>query len=74
MAVVEAKVVDETHLELAEPIGLPAGRNVVLSVAEADERAQWLAASEDSLRAAYGQDEPEYSLDMLKERNPEFKA
>lgn len=34
---------------------------------------RWLAAAESGLQAAYGDTEPEYSLDMLKEINPEFR-
>lgn len=76
MVVVEARVLDSTHLELANPIGAPAGGRVLVSLAEAGdadaERTGWLAASASSLGAAYGPGEPEYTLDMLKERNPEF--
>ncbi len=76
MTVLEARMVDATHLELAEPVDLPPGRKLVVSVVEAaeepEERRQWLAASEAALEAAYSDSEPDYSLDLLKERNPEF--
>jgi len=77
MTVLEARMVDSTHLELAEPVGLPAGRKLIISVVEADqtpeERQQWLAASEATLRSAYSESEPDYSLDLLKQRNPEYR-
>ncbi len=77
MTVLEARMVDATHLELSEPVDLPPGRKLVISVVEADEefdeRRQWLAASEDNLRAAYNDSEPDYSLDLLRDRNPEFE-
>ncbi len=77
MTVLEARMVDATHLELSEPVDLPPGRKLVISVVEADEefdeRKQWLAASEDNLRAAYADSEPDYSLDLLRDRNPEFE-
>lgn len=76
MTVLEARMVDATHLELAEPVDLPPGRKLVVSVVEAaeepDERRQWLSASEATLQTAYSDSEPEYSLDLLKERNPEY--
>ena len=49
---------------------------MLVSVAEsADkdaERQQWLAASAESLRAAYGESEPDYSASMVKESNPDY--
>ena len=76
MTFIEARVIDATHLELETPLDVPLNRKVMVSVArmdeETNERAQWLAASEDTLRNAYGNSEPDYSLDMLQERNPDF--
>ena len=70
MVLVKAKVVDSTHLELSQPIATRKGLTVLVSVAEsADkdaERQQWLAASAESLRAAYGESEPDYSASMVK--------
>ncbi|MBI5091569.1 MAG: hypothetical protein HZB26_03895 [Candidatus Hydrogenedentes bacterium] len=66
MVVIEARVVDGTHLELAHPIQDPSGAKVFVCLAEAgdadDERRDWLAASAASLAGAYGESEPEYSL------------
>ena len=76
MTVLEARMVDATHLELSEPIDLPPGRRLVVSGLEADEQVEerqgWLAASEESFLAAYSDSEPEYSLDLVKEPNPEY--
>ncbi len=75
MTVLEARMIDATHLELSEPVDLPPGRKLVVSVVEADEscgeRQQWLAASEAGLQDAYGDSEPDYSVDLIKEPNPE---
>ena len=71
--VIQARVIDTTHLELLKPIDLPEGAHVSVSVADAgldDEHAQWLEVSLAALQAAYGDDEPEYSLEMIKEANP----
>ena len=76
MTVLEARMVDATHLELSEPVDLPLGRRLVVSVVEVDEevdeRRQWLAASAATLRAAYSDSEPDYSLDLLTAQNPEY--
>ncbi len=76
MVLVEAKVVDSTHLELSKPIAARQGLTVFVSVVESGqkdaERQQWLAASAASLQAAYGESEPDYSASMVKENNPDY--
>ena len=78
MVLVEAKVMDATHLELARPIASEQGRTVFVALAEPGEqdaeRRQWLAASAASLDAAYGESEPEYTPAMVRERNPDYGA
>ena len=78
MIIVKAKVVDSTHLELSKPIAARKGLTVLVSVAELGdedaERLQWLAASAESLRAAYGESEPDYSASMVKESNPDYST
>lgn len=37
-----------------------------------DERRDWLLFSRQGLARAYGEDEPEYTLDMLQEVNPDY--
>ena len=39
-----------------------------------DEREAWLQASAGQLGRAYGDDEPEYSLELVKQPNSEFAA
>ena len=76
MVVVQARVIDSTHLELAEPIAATQGERVVVSVSEAGddaaEREAWLSLSVAGLPRAYGDAEPEYAPDLVKERNPEY--
>ncbi len=76
MVLLEAKVLDATHLELAKPIKSRQGVTVLVSVADSvyidADRQQWLTASASSLRAAYGEDEPDYSAGLVKESNPEY--
>ena len=77
MTVLEARMVDATHLELSEPVDLPPGRKLVVSVVAADEdfdeRRQWSTVSEASLQTAYSDSEPDYSLDLIKKRNLEYE-
>jgi hypothetical protein len=74
MKTIEAQVIDHTHLRLLQPIQMPKHARVMVTVLplEGDERATWLQASADYLNSAYGEDEPEYSLAMIKENNPEY--
>lgn len=78
MVLVKAKVVDSTHLELLEPIAARKGLTVLVSVAESGdmdvERLQWLTASAESLCAAYDESEPDYSVSMVKESNPDYRT
>ncbi len=76
MVKLTARVMDPTHLELSEPIGMSRGRTVLIVLAESAEqdveREQWLAGSADSLRSAYSAVEPEYGPSMVKESNPDY--
>ena len=77
MTVLEARIVDATHLELTDPVDLPVGSKLIVSVVEIDDeieaRRQWLSASERTLSAAYGDSEPDYPLSLIKEPNPEYE-
>ena len=76
MVVVEARVMDATHLELAKPIDTRPGEKVVVSLLdptlEDSERDAWLSNSCGTLASAYGDSEPEYNHGMIKEPNPEY--
>jgi hypothetical protein len=76
MVMVEARVVDATHLELTRPIDTPPGGRVVVSLLdpahEDKDRDSWLALSLGTLAFSYGDTEPEYTAGMIKEPNPEF--
>ena len=77
MILVEARVLDATHLELSKPIGTGRGQTVLVSLVDAAEesmeRQPWLAASAVALQEAYGDAEPSYPASMVKERNPDFR-
>lgn len=75
MLILQACVIDSTHLELHEPIELQQGECVVVSVAplgnKDDDRDSWISASAASLRAAYGDGEPDYASSRVREANRE---
>jgi len=66
MRTIEAQVIDNTHLRLLQPIQLP---RVIIAVMQPDrdEREAWLQASVSELGRAYGDDEPEYSPELIKQ-------
>ncbi len=74
MQTIEAQVIDSTLLRLLQPIQLPRLSRVTIAVvpSEGNEQAAWLHASTDWLSQAYGNDEPDYSLDLIQKPNPEF--
>lgn len=39
-----------------------------------EEREDWTRLAMECLERAYGDDEPEYSSDLIKEKNPEYEA
>ena len=63
-------------------VGLPSlfteGQHVQLLVihpeAAEEERESWMRFSLKSLASAYGDDEPEYGLDSLREVNPDYRG
>ena len=72
----EATVIDAQHLHLNQPILIPAGSTVLITLAspEETERQDWLPLSVQGLAAAYGDDEPDYSAKLIKEPNPDYQA
>jgi hypothetical protein len=76
MVLLQARVLDSTHLELVKPIAARRGGSVFVVIAEsrdADaERRQWLDGSSESLCRAYGDSEPEYTVSMIRETNPGY--
>lgn len=76
MVVVEARVIDSTHLELAGPIGAHQGEHVIVSVMGLgdEEHEAWISFSGRRLQDAYGEAEPDFPLDLVKESNPEYRG
>jgi hypothetical protein len=76
MQVIEAQVMDATHLELTSPIQVPRGSKVVISIVTPEidkEHKEWIEMSLQRLQSAYGPDEPDYLLTRISAPNPEFE-
>ena len=67
---------DGEHIQIDEPFVLPPKVRLLVTIlpgeSEDEEREAWTQLSAHGLASAYGPDEPEYSLDMLKEKNPDY--
>jgi hypothetical protein len=68
---------DGNQILLDEPFELEPNTELLVTVLPkslADERSAWTRLSLESLARAYGDDEPEYSLDLIKEANPDYEG
>ncbi|CAN5743215.1 hypothetical protein BH10CHL1_BH10CHL1_50030 [soil metagenome] len=57
-----------------QPALYEADANGVLPAVYDDEYNGWMRLTQASLANAYGEDEPEYTLSMVKEPNPEYEG
>jgi hypothetical protein len=66
---------DGAQILLDEPAELQPNTKLLVTVLESPdaEREAFINFSLQNLNAAYGDDEPDYPLSMLKERNPEYE-
>lgn len=68
---------DGRHILLDEPFELAPNVELIVTVLpkSSDEaREDWTRLSLESLAHAYSDDEPEYSLDLIKEANPAYEG
>ena len=68
---------DGNQILLDEPFELEPNVELIITVlpkSSDEERADWTRLSLESLARAYGDDEPEYSLDLIKEANPAYEG
>jgi hypothetical protein len=69
---------DGEQIRLDEPFELEPNTPLTVIVGDDDtldsEREDWWLLSSQRLAEAYGKDEPEYSLEMIKEPNPEYEG
>lgn len=68
---------DGTHILLDEPFELEPDTELIITILPKsfrEERLDWAQLSLESLERAYSDNEPDYSLDLLKEENPEYEG
>lgn len=69
---------DGDRILLDEPFPLEPGVPLTVVVPQRqeleDERESWVLFSRLGLEGAFGGDEPEYSLDLIKEPNPDYEG
>lgn len=67
---------DGRQILLDEPYEMTPNTKLVVSVIRVpdEEREDLTRFSLSNLERAYGDDEPEYSLDLIKERNPKYEG
>jgi hypothetical protein len=68
---------DGNHILLDEPFELEPNTELLITIVPKpfdEERGDWARLSLESLAGAYGDDEPEYSLDLIKEANPDYEG
>lgn len=73
---VEAQVIDSRHIKLKKPINIAPGSTVIIAIEPARsvaEEQEWYLLSSQGLAEAYGPDEPEYSLENIKDPNPDYQ-
>ena len=68
---------DGEKIVLDEPFDMEPNTQLVVVIPNdqfGQEREDWINLSMQSLARAYGDDEPEYTLDMIKEWNPDYRG
>jgi hypothetical protein len=68
---------DDKQILLDEPFELEPDAQLIVTVLPkslGEEREDWARLALVGLERVYGDDEPEYSLDLIKEANPEYEA
>ena len=68
---------DGKQIQLDEPYDLEPDMELVITIlptSSDEERAEWAQLALENLERAYGDGEPEYSLDLVKEANPEYEG
>jgi len=69
---------DGKQIHLDEPCQLDTDTPLLVIVLQDsspdDEREDWLRISQSALERAYGSNDPTYSLDAIKEPNPDYEG
>lgn len=77
MQVIEAQVLDAHHLKLSRRLTLPPGSKIFITITPPEDQAiecrAWSSLAAQQLERAYGDQEPDYSQNLIKQRNLEFQ-
>jgi hypothetical protein len=68
---------DGNQIQLDEPFDLAPNTELLVTVLPAasdDKDEDWTRLSLEALDSAYGENEPEYALDLIQEANPEYEG
>jgi hypothetical protein len=67
---------DGQQIHLDEPFDLAPNAELLVTVLSprSDEEEDWPRLSLEGLDGAYGDDEPEYTTDLIREANPEYEG
>ena len=67
---------DGQQILLDEPCELEPNTRLIVTVLpnHDSERESWLRLSADGLRQAYGDNEEDYSIDLIKDPNPDYEG
>ena len=67
---------DGKQIRLDEPFDLEPDTRLIVTILPSrmsdNEREEWLNLSVQGLEDGYGEDEPEYSTDLIKKANPHY--
>lgn len=70
-------IVKDGKIQLLEPLSIPEGTKLfIIPISledDAEERDNWSNFSLNSLNQCYGENEPEYTLESIKEYNPNYE-
>ena len=67
---------DGSQIQIDDPFEMPPNTKVLITIVpnEDAELTAWHHFSTQGLAAAYGNDEPEYALNLIKEQNPTYEG
>ena len=67
---------DGERILLDEPVELKPNTKLIVTVLPKDDEEldDWVRLSQQGLAGAYADDEEEYSLDLIKEENPDYEG
>ncbi len=69
---------DGEHIRLDEPYELEPNTRLLVTVLpkeqQDEEHEAWLRLSSEGLARAYGEEEPEYPIELIREPNPDYEG